>query len=188
MGSTDRTVWTIGHSTIPMDDFLALLGSAGIACIADVRSIPRSRRSPWFAGEPLAAALAGAGIRYRWLQALGGFRRPLKDSVNTCWTDPAFRGYADYMESDAFLGGMEELVRIAGTVRTAVVCAEKNPYRCHRRLIADSLTARSFLVLHIMSPAALERHRMTPCAQVEGIRIRYPAPSFPDGNRTMVRS
>jgi uncharacterized protein (DUF488 family) len=187
MEPTGRTVWTVGHSTLSMDRFLALLGGAGIVCIADVRSIPQSRRSPWFAGDPLQAALAEAGIRYRWLQALGGFRHPVEDSVNTGWIDPPFRGYADYMESDAFLDGMKELAGIAEGMRTAVLCAERNPYQCHRRLIADSLTARSFRVLHILLER-VEEHRMTPFAQVEGIRIRYPAPASPDHGRQDVLS
>ncbi|MDD1674073.1 MAG: DUF488 domain-containing protein [Methanomicrobiales archaeon] len=176
MDPVARTLWTVGHSTLEMEKFLRMLSAHTIAAIVDVRSIPHSRRSPWFGGDHLMVALPEAGIRYVWMPALGGFRHPLKDSVNTGWIDPAFRGYADYMQSGEFSRALEALIRIAEEGRTAVLCAEGNPYRCHRRLIADSLTARSVRVLHITSLHAVQEHRMTPFAQVHGTGITYPAP------------
>lgn len=178
-----RTLWTIGHSTLPMEKFLALLAAHAIRTVVDVRSIPRSRRSPWFSGDRLRETLSNTGTGYLWMPELGGFRRPLQDSVNTGWTDPAFRGYADYLQGDAFSRAVDELVRIGGEGRTAVLCAEGNPYRCHRRLIADSLTVRSIRVLHITSAHSAQEHRMTPFAQVHGTRITYPAPSKDQGDR-----
>jgi uncharacterized protein (DUF488 family) len=176
-------LWTIGHSTLSLEKFLAELAAHAIGIVVDVRSIPRSRRSPWFGNDSLESALRSTGIRYFWMPALGGFRRPLKDSVNTGWRDPAFRGYADYMQSDGFSHAVEDLIRIAREGRTAVMCAEGNPYRCHRRLIADSLTARSVRVLHITSIRTAEDHRMTPFAQVRGSEITYPAPENARGDR-----
>ena len=169
-----RTLWTVGHSTLTMEKFLEMLSAHAIAVIVDVRSIPRSRRSPWFSGDNLAGALHKAGIHYIWMPALGGFRSPRKDSVNTGWSDPSFRGYADYMQTGEFSHAMEELIHTAESGRTAVLCAEANPYRCHRRLIADSLAARLIRVLHISSVHTAPVHRMTSFAQVRGTSIIYP--------------
>jgi len=166
-------VYTIGHSTLPLDDFLARLTAHGIQAIADVRRFPASRRHPHFARAALAAALAARGVGYAWLPALGGRRRGAPHSPHVAWRSASFRAYADHMETPEFQAGLAALLADAATCPTAVMCAEALPWRCHRQLVADALLARDVDVRHIVGPHAAEPHRLTPFARLEGTRVVY---------------
>jgi uncharacterized protein (DUF488 family) len=169
-------ILTVGHSNHEEEDFLDLLRGAGVELIADVRRYPGSRRQPHFERTALAAVLLEAGIVYRWLgETLGGRRRPLPGSVNDAWESDQFRGYADHMASDEFAAGLAELEGLGREQRVAVMCAEAWWIRCHRRLIADALTANGWRVLHLGANGRLEQHELTDFAVVEGGRITYPA-------------
>jgi uncharacterized protein (DUF488 family) len=167
-------VYTIGHSTRPIDDFLALLAGQAVATLVDIRTMPRSRRHPQFDGAQLAESLRAAAIAYVHEPRLGGLRRPRKDSVNLGWRNESFRGYADYMEGDEFKRGLEALLAIARTSRTAIMCAEAVPWRCHRSLVADALTAAHSRVFHIVGAGAPSLHRVTPFLAIEDGVLRYP--------------
>ena len=166
-------LWTIGHSTRSLSDFIALLAENRVAAIADVRRIPASRRHPHFGQQALATALAGRDLDYEHFPALGGRRRPRPDSANTGWRHEAFRGYADYMATSAFQDGIGQLLERAAERRVAVMCAEALWWQCHRRLIADSLTAAGHVVTHIVSPGKTETHRLAPPAHLVGGRLSY---------------
>jgi uncharacterized protein (DUF488 family) len=166
-------IYTIGHSTRSLDAFLDLLKAHGVRQVADVRTVPRSKRHPHFAAEALARSLAESAIVYRHFPELGGLRKPRKDSTNNAWRVEGFRGYADYMETPAFEYALDELLRFA-TVPTAVMCAEAVWWRCHRQLIADALVAGGISVRHITSAAAAAAHEMTDFARLTGGRVRYP--------------
>ncbi len=167
-------IFTIGHSNHPIDKFTEMLLSHKIELIADVRTIPKSRHNPQFNGEALAAGLKNHDIQYVHMKGLGGLRRPRKDSTNTAWENASFRGFADYMETEEFEKSLIELIEAARKQRTALMCAEAVPWRCHRSLIADALAVRRITVVHIMSKASLKEHAMTPWAVVKGERIAYP--------------
>lgn len=173
-GDAPRPVFTIGHSTHPIDAFIGLLEAHGVERIADVRTIPRSRRHPQFEQAALRAALAHAHIGYTHLPALGGLRHARRDSPNIGWRNASFRGFADYMQAPAYTHALDELVRLAGQERVALMCAEALPWRCHRSLIADTLIVRGIPVEHIMSKTRRQPHTLTPFARVEGQRITYP--------------
>ena len=166
---------TIGHSTRSLEELIAALHSYQITILADVRTAPRSRRIPHFNREALAGALPAAGIEYRHIPELCGFRKPRPDSLNSAWRNASFRGYADHMQTPEFQAALEELLAVAADLRTAIMCAEALPYRCHRSLIADAVTARRLTVEHIIDSWRTERHRLTPFAVVEGERISYPS-------------
>lgn len=168
------TVWTIGHGTRSAEELVRLLTAHGVRLLADVRTVPRSRRNPQFNRETLPETLAAAGLAYRHLAGLGGLRRARADSVNTAWRNASFRGYADYMATAAFAAALEELLALARAAPTAVMCAETVPWRCHRSLIADALLVRGVEVRHILGAAA-DPHRLTPFARVEDGRLTYPA-------------
>jgi uncharacterized protein (DUF488 family) len=167
------TIWTVGHSVRPLADFLALLEAHGIAQLADVRTVPRSRRHPHFSRELLAQSLADAGIAYRHMAELGGLRKPRRDSVNTAWRVEGFRGYADYMETPEFDRAVDGLVEWAANGPTAVMCAESVWWRCHRKLIADALVARGIDVRHISTKTSAPAHTLTPFARLNGTSVRY---------------
>lgn len=166
---------TIGHSTRSADELVALLEGAGVAQLADVRSTPRSRRHPQFNRETLAARLQPAGIAYVHFPGLGGRRRPRPDSGNLAWRDTGFRGYADYMQTPEFAADVQTLIERAGQRPTAIMCAEAVPWRCHRSLIADALTARGIPVEHILGSGRAQLHALTRWARVEGTTVTYPA-------------
>jgi uncharacterized protein (DUF488 family) len=168
------TVFTIGHSTRSLDEFVALLQAHGISQLGDVRTVPKSRRHPHFAGDALAVSLPTVGIAYRHLPALGGLRKPRRDSSNSAWRHEGFRGYADYMESAAFSAAIDDLIAWARASRTAVMCAEAVWWRCHRQLIADALVARGVTVQHIQTLRSAPPHKLTEFAQVSGDRVSYP--------------
>ena len=167
------TIHTIGHSTRTIADFIALLRAHGIRQLFDIRSIPRSRRHPHFSSDALAASLGEAAIVYRHSAALGGRRRPRRDSPNTAWKVEGFRGYSDYMETEPFRVALDELIDAARQMPTAIMCAEALWWQCHRQLVADALVARGIAVRHIMSAADAPEHRLTDFAQIESERVRY---------------
>ena len=160
------TLFTIGHSTRGIGELLALLAEHGIETLVDVRRFPASRRHPQFSREALATSLGAAGIAYVHEPDLGGRRQPRPDSPNTAWRVAAFRGYADYMGTEPFAAALERLLRSAARSRTAMMCAEAVPWRCHRRLIADAATAAGAEVLHILGPGRAERHQLDANARV----------------------
>ncbi len=174
------TIWTIGHGTRPLEELVRLLDAHGVRCLADIRTVPRSRRNAQFNRESLPAALQPAGIEYVHLADLGGLRRARPDSINTAWRNASFRGYADYMQTDAFREALAALVARARTRPTAIMCAESVPWRCHRSLVADALTARGVTVLHILGPERAEPHAMTRWARVRGTEVTYPGEGSTD--------
>ena len=168
-------IFTIGHSTHPIEKFLEMLEAHGVRQLVDVRTIPKSRRNPQFAQDQLAISLEQQGIQYIHLPGLGGLRHAHKDSINTGWKNASFRGYADYMQTDAFRDSLIKLMDLAATTPTVIMCAEAVPWRCHRSLIADALTARGIHVEHILSATSRKPHTYTPFARVEGESVTYPA-------------
>lgn len=170
-----ETVWTIGHSTRPLEEFLELLSGNRIEAVADVRRYPGSRRLPHFAREPLEIELENRGLVYLWLPELGGRRTPTPDSPNNAWRSAAFRGYADYMATEVFAEGLGRLVNLASGLRTAILCAEAVWWRCHRGLIADALRWLEFEVMHILGPGSTRPHPYTAAARIVGGRLSYSA-------------
>ena len=168
-------ILTIGHSTHSIDEFLAMLVAHGVEQLCDIRTIPKSRRNPQFGRDELAAACARANIVYAHLPGLGGLRHPRKDSINTAWQNASFRGYADYMQTPEFSRAIDGLIALASDRRTAIMCAEAVPWRCHRSLVADAVLARGIAVEHIMSMKSRKPHSYTPYARVEGERVSYPS-------------
>lgn len=170
------TVWSIGHSTRSWEQFLVLLRDYGIDAIADVRRFPGSRRHPWFASEVMAAQLPHEGMEYRWLPQLGGRRRVQPGSPNGAWRNAAFQGYADHLSSAEFADGLAQLLPLAARRRTAMMCAEVVWWRCHRRLIADVLTARGIEVVHILDAGHAQTHVLADSARLQAGMPIYPAP------------
>lgn len=168
-------VWTIGHSTRPVQEFVALLRSHEVRLLADVRRFPASRRHPQFNRDTLGETLREAGIDYLHLPELGGRRAPRKDSSNTAWRVIGFRGYADYMETPPFEAGLQQLMTAATLHRTAIMCAEAGWRSCHRGLISDALKARGWEVIHIIDARRTEPHPFTPVAQIVNGRLTYSA-------------
>lgn len=171
---TKPTMFTIGHSNRPLEDFVRLLKAHGIKQILDVRAIPKSRHNPQFARPQLASALRARSIGYRWMKRLGGRRRAQSDSPNLGWRNTQFRGYADYMASADFANALETAKAIAQAKPTAVMCAEAVPWRCHRSLIADALTTQKWEVRHIIGLGRARPHRATSFMRVKRGKIVYP--------------
>jgi uncharacterized protein (DUF488 family) len=167
-------VYTVGHSTRTTEELLAILRHHGIALLADVRTLPGSRRAPQFNREALERTLAEAGIAYVHLKGLGGLRKPRSDSENAGWRNASFRGFADYMQTPEFEHALGDLIELAEEKPTAIMCAEAVPWRCHRSLIADALLVRRHEVVHIFSETKTEAHRLTSFARAEGTRVWYP--------------
>jgi len=167
-------ILTIGHSTRTWNDFRDLLRAHRVKRVVDVRSIPRSRHNPQFNRETLATKLRAARIGYVHLRTLGGLRHARRDSPNMGWHNTSFRGFADYMQTPEFEAGLCRLMKLAGQKRSAIMCAEAVPWRCHRSLIADALTERGILVNDIMSMKRSQVHSLTPFARVDNHRITYP--------------
>jgi len=175
-----HAVLTVGHSTRPIADFVALLHAHGVRQLVDVRTVPRSRHNPQFNGDALAASLAAESIGYAHAAALGGLRSPRAGSVNGGWRNRSFQGYADHMQTAQFADAVSALVVLAARERVAIMCAEAVPWRCHRSLIADALVARGVPACEIVSAKRLQPHRLTPFAVVDGERVTYP----PDASST----
>lgn len=172
-------LYTIGHSTHTLGEFLDILESHKIEHIVDVRTIPKSRHVPWFNEDVLREGLRKVSISYTHISALGGLRKTSKNSINQGWRNASFRGYADYMQTAEFYGGLKELNQlIKQRRRVAIMCAEAVPWRCHRSLIADAEIVRGITVLDIMSRTSIHLHKLTPFAIVDRsrrpIKIYYP--------------
>ena len=167
-------LFTVGHSTHSIEEFIALLKSHGVEHLVDVRSIPKSRHCPQFHIEALAPSLEAAGIGYTPLKQLGGRRHSRKGSANTGWRNASFRGYADYMATDSFAGGLAELCSIAQERPTAIMCAEAVPWRCHRSLIGDAMVLRGWEVLDIIGAQPAKPHKLTPFLKVVDGQLTYP--------------
>jgi uncharacterized protein (DUF488 family) len=180
-GPLASPLFTVGHSTHGLDELATLLRRHGVEVVADVRTIPRSRRVPHFNADELEKTLPRRHLAYRHLPALGGWRTPLADSPNGGWRNRSFQGYADHMLTSEFRRGLEELAQLAATRRTAVMCAEAAWWRCHRRLIADRLLAGGAEVRHIGPDGALFGHELTGFAVVRALEVLYPGATGPGG-------
>ena len=165
-------IFTIGHSTRPLDEFVALLRENGIERLADIRRYPGSRRYPHFSRESLATTLPQVGIEYAHIPELGGRRQPRADSPNTAWRNEQFRAYADHMASDEFLTTVDAL--LDNDRVTAVMCAEAVPWRCHRNLLSDDLVRRGIDVIHILGAGSTKPHELNPSARVADGHLIYP--------------
>lgn len=175
MSATDHCIWTIGHSSRTIDDFLALLHAHWIECVADVRRHAGSRKYPHFNPEPLATALDEAGVGYVAFPDLGGRRPAREDSPHTVWRNLSFRGYADYMDTPAFAEALARLAALADSSRTAILCSEAVWWRCHRSMIADALKAQGWCVLHVLAEGPAKEHPYTSAASVVAGRLEYGA-------------
>lgn len=174
---------TIGHSTHTWQAFVDLLKTWGVEQLVDIRSVPQSKTFPWFARHKMEVSLPKAGIDYVYLAKLGGFREPSKDSVNLGWENVRFRAYADYMQTEPFLEGLNELRQLMAKRQTCVMCAESVWWRCHRRMVADALTVRGVVVKHIMGDKIVKLHELTKFAVVkkksdQEISLTYPLELF----------
>lgn len=167
-------IYTLGHSTHSIAEFVTILQAYGIEIVADVRKIAKSRHNPQFGEEELREQLSLNGIGYVRLEGLGGLRRATKPSLNTAWRNLSFRGYADYMQTPEFTASLERLIKIAAEKQTAMMCAEAVPWRCHRSLIADALVIRDISVVDIMTEKTSKPHALTSFAEVDGDTITYP--------------
>lgn len=174
-------IWTIGHSTRSLHDFIGLLQEQRIEVIADVRRYPGSRRHPQFGSVALAESLAAGAIDYRHFVALGGRRRALPDSRNGVWRNPAFRGYADYMASSEFRAALAMLMTLARRQRCAILCAELLWWRCHRSMIADDLLLHGWDVVHILDPGKTAPHALR-----EPARLLDDVPFYGDGQGSLL--
>lgn len=171
-----KKIFTIGHSTHPIQEFLGMLAANGVTILVDVRTVAGSRHNPQFGESQLALSLTDAGIGYHRITALGGLRYTPKavTSINGAWRNTSFRAYADYMQTPQFAAGLEELMKLAAEQSVAIMCAEAVPWRCHRSLISDALLVRGIAVADIMSPTSTKAHTLTKFAQVDGHKLWYP--------------
>jgi uncharacterized protein (DUF488 family) len=170
----EGAVFTVGHSTLSIERFIALLRAYGIERLVDIRTMPRSRHNPQFNNTALAGTRTAAHIEYVHIRALGGLRHARKDSPNTGWNNGSFRGYADYMQSEEFHDALGTLIQLSRQKRAAIMCAEAMPWHCHRSLVADALSVRGVPVVEILSETSYRTHKLTAFAQVEGAQITYP--------------
>lgn len=168
------SIFTIGHSTRPIEEFVRLLEAHGVKQLIDIRTVPRSRTNPQFNRDTLPNSLKDAGIGYLHMPALGGLRHARADSPNTAWRNPSFRGYADYMQTPEFAAAIDSLIELGSASQAAIMCAEAVPWRCHRSLVGDALSVRGIPVEDILSSTRRQPHKLTPFARVEGTRVWYP--------------
>jgi uncharacterized protein (DUF488 family) len=173
--SPEDDIFTVGHSTHPLEEFVGLLRRHSVALLVDVRQYPRSRRVPQFNSEALELSLPERGIDYLHMRELGGRRRPVPGSVNDGWENEQFRGYADHMATPEFGAALSRLETLARERASSIMCAEAPWFRCHRRLVSDALLVRGWRVLHIGSDGRLSEHELTPFAVASGGRLTYPA-------------
>lgn len=176
---SQRTVFTIGHSTRSIEDFMSLLKQHQIGRLVDIRTIPKSRHNPQYAQENLERSLVRGGIEYTYLASLGGLRPAVKESHNTAWRNTSFRNYADYMQTDEFANGLRELLAYSEADVVAIMCAEAVPWRCHRSLVADALVIRDVRVCEVISPTSAREHILTSFAKVQGEKVTYPKTESP---------
>ena len=167
-------ILTIGHSTRALDDFLDILRAHTVTRLVDIRTVPRSRRNPQFNQDSLSERLKQSAIDYVLMKQLGGLRHPKADSLNMGWSNSSFRGFADYMRTQEFTNGIDQLIGLAQNGQAAIMCAEVLPWRCHRWLIADALLVRGVQVEHIMTIKTRTKHSLTKWASIEGDQITYP--------------
>ena len=170
----NTSVFTIGHSTRPVSEFIEIIKAYGIKRVVDIRTIPRSRHNPQFNKDELNKSLRAVKIGYRHMKGLGGLRHALKDSLNMGWRNASFRGFADYMQTEEFKENLEKLIEAAEKRAIIVMCAEAVPWRCHRSSIGDALLVRGVHVRHIISARSFKDHTLTPWAKVDGGKITYP--------------
>jgi uncharacterized protein (DUF488 family) len=170
---TGPTIFTVGHGARSIQEFLHLLQDAGVERLVDVRTAPGSRKHPHFGKDALAASLQTVGIEYEWQKELGGWRKPRADSRHIALRSPAFRGYADHMQTAQFREALANLINMARTNPTAVMCAESLWWRCHRRMLADALLVAGCRVVHLMPDGRQDPHRLNPSARVEGDTVVY---------------
>ena len=168
------TIFTIGHSTHPIDEFIGMLNGHGIKKLIDVRTIAKSRHNPQYNEGSLAESVRASGITYRRMKSLGGLRHVRQDSPNGAWRNASFQGYADHMQTDEFADAIDELVERGRSNNAVIMCAEAVPWRCHRSMIGDALVARHIDVLDIMSATSARPHTLTSFAHVDGTRVTYP--------------
>jgi uncharacterized protein (DUF488 family) len=173
-GDDTLRIYTIGHSIHPAEQFLALLRAHHVRQVADIRTVPKSRRHPQFNRETLDSYLQAQRIRYQHFPALGGLRKPRPDSINTGWRHPSFRGYADHMQTAEFSAGLSELLRFGAIAPTTVMCAEAVWWQCHRQLLADALLAHGVAVYHILGMSDAKPHRLSEFARLDGETVSYP--------------
>ena len=167
------SVWTVGHSNHPIERFVEILNAHGIERVIDVRRFPASRKWPHFNAASLAMSLPAAGIDYVGMPEMGGRRKAAPDSPHTAWRVEAFRGYADFMDTPEFAESLRRVIELSAEKRSALMCAESLPWRCHRSLIADALLARGFEVLEILSEKEARPHKLPGFARLEGTRVVY---------------
>ncbi len=173
MKEATKIIYTIGHSTHTMEEFISMLKSVGVKQLVDIRGLPGSRKFPQFDQENMEKVLPENGIQYMYLKDLGGRRKVKKDSKNTRWRNDSFRGYADYMETDSFKNAIVELEKIALQQPTAYMCAEAVWWRCHRSMVSDDLKAKGWTVLHIMGIGKTEEHPYTSPARIVDGAVCY---------------
>jgi uncharacterized protein (DUF488 family) len=169
-------LFTIGHSTRPIEEFIELLRQHDITTLIDIRTVPGSRHNPQYGQAALEKSLEAHGINYVYQKNLGGLRPKVKESVNAGWHNQSFRNYADYMQTAEFRAGIDELIAHANESVCAIMCAEAVPWRCHRSLVGDALLVRHITVLDIISEASPKQHLLTSFARVKGTEITYPNP------------
>jgi uncharacterized protein (DUF488 family) len=175
-----QRIFTIGHSTRTIEEFIELLNLSSIKQLVDIRTIPKSRHNPQFGQEELKKSLKNAGIKYQYLAELGGLRPAVKESTNDAWHNKSFRNYADYMQTEDFQKGIDRLLDIAKDKITAITCAEAVPWRCHRSLVADALLVRKISVCEIISKSSIREHKLTSFAVVNNLEITYPKSALQD--------
>ena len=175
-----QRIFTIGHSTRTIEEFIELLNLSSIKQLVDIRTIPKSRHNPQFGQEELKKSLKNAGIKYQYLAELGGLRPAFKESTNDAWHNKSFRNYADYMQTKDFQKGIDRLLDIAKDKNTAIMCAEAVPWRCHRSLVADALLVRKISVFEIISKSSIREHKLTSFAVVNDLEITYPKSALQD--------
>lgn len=183
-----KVIYTIGHSTLQLREFIALLKAYQIDVVADIRSVPHSAFNPQFNQENLEKKLQKHKIRYVHFKELGGFRRPLKKSLNLGWKNASFRGYADYMQTSKFWKGIAKLVAFSSKKSCALMCAEALPWRCHRSLIADALTLKKWKVFHILSKKTAHLHTLTPFLHRVGTKTIYALNTKAEKNKKIIKS
>lgn len=179
-----NAIYTIGHSTRPIEEFIALLQQHNITQLVDIRTIPKSRHNPQYGQDELRQSLAAAGIAYVYLKDLGGLRPASQSSANNGWRNRSFRNYADYMQTPEFTEALDQLIGLASEQVTAIMCAEAVPWRCHRSLVSDALLVRGVASDEIISATSERPHTLTPFAVVDGISITYPKSALKDEPET----
>ena len=175
-------LFSVGHSTREIDEFIALLTAHAITQLVDIRTIPKSRHNPQYGQAELEQSLSKKGITYIYLKALGGLRPAAKLSINDAWRNKSFRNYADYMQSGEFKQGLSELIELSQDKTSAIMCAEAVPWRCHRSLVSDALLVRNIPVDEIIGNNNTRPHTLTSFAVVKDTSITYPKSALSDPN------